>query len=269
MTQCNPDTDTTVRGNHEKRIEELTGLTGCSQYGIVRLNLRSAMKTRGKHVWGLLLTVFAAIFVGACNESDTEQLPETPFIYAAMGASDAIGYGAFPPTAGYVGLIGARVTELRPGARVRNFGIIDGRIDDFIDVELPQTIAANPDLVTVWTGSNDIWAGADPATFEAGLRTLLQQLRAHTHAMVFVGDLPDLTKAPLFISEPSFQITSERISDFNFRIAAVAAETGCVLVRLSEMSVNPTLFTSDGFHPNNDGYRLMADYFLAEIEPRL
>ena len=221
-----------------------------------------------KHLLRLLM-VLATIFVGACNDSDTEQPPETPYIYAAMGASDAIGYGALPPTQGYVYLIGDRIEELRPGAQVRNFGTADARIDDFINVELPQTIAVNPDLVTIWTGGNDIWAGTDPGSFEAGLRTLLHELRTHTHAMVFIGDLPDLTKAPVFLSNPSSQVTSDRIADFNFRIAAVAAETGCVLVRLSEMPVNPTLFASDGFHPNNDGYRLMADYFLAEIEPRL
>jgi lysophospholipase L1-like esterase len=87
--------------------------------------------------------------------------------------------------------------------------------------------------------------------------------------MIFVGDLPDLTRAPRLLASPSSQVTRERIADFNRRIARVAAETGCILVRLSNMTIEPDIFASDGFHPNNKGYQMLTDCFLAEIEPRL
>ena len=66
-----------------------------------------------------------------------------------------------------------------------------------------QAIADDPDLITVWTGSNDLIAGRDPAVFAAQLGQMLTDLRQRTRATVYVADLPDLTQAPYDIDDCS------------------------------------------------------------------
>jgi hypothetical protein len=82
---------------------------------------------------------------------------------------------------------------------------------------------------------------------------------------VFVGDLADLTRAPRFRTAPDPDVTSDRLAAFNQRIAATVAAHGAVLVRLSAMPIDDSIFYSDGFHPNNAGYLRIADAFWAEM----
>jgi lysophospholipase L1-like esterase len=73
----------------------------------------------------------------------------------------------------------------------------------------------------------------------------------------------------MFQADPSPNVTSDRIEEFNTRIWAVVAANGCVLVRLSDIALDQSMFSFDGFHPNNEGYQGMADLFWSEIEPLL
>jgi lysophospholipase L1-like esterase len=64
-------------------------------------------------------------------------------------------------------------------------------------------------------------------------------------------------------------VTRGRIDAFNARIRSAAGASGAVLVRLSAVPVDDSLFSGDGFHPSNEGHRKLADAFWAEIAPRL
>jgi lysophospholipase L1-like esterase len=190
-------------------------------------------------------------------------------VYAALGASDAVGVGASPLSAGYVFLIADRIATVRGGVDLRNLGILGARIDSFVSIMLPRAAAADPEIVTVWTGSNDLIAGESPEAFGAQLNTLLSELRSRTGAQIFVGDLIDLTQAPRFRDSPDQDVTRGRIDAFNARIRAAASASGAVLVRLSAVPLDDSLFSGDGFHPSNEGHRKLADAFWGEIAPRL
>jgi lysophospholipase L1-like esterase len=148
---------------------------------------------------------------------------------------------------------------------LNNLGISGARVGDMIDDELPDALASEPDVVTVWTGANDLIGGDDPDAFALELRALLGQLVAGTDATVYVGNLPDLTQAPLFRDGSDPDVTKARVDAYNARIAQAVADTGCVLVLLSTVELTDDLTWIDGFHPSNEGHALLADVFWTEI----
>lgn len=216
-----------------------------------------------------ILLLIAAF--GCSGSSDSPSSPSTPggTVYAALGASDAVGVGASPLSAGYVFLLADRIAGVRGGVDLKNLGIPGARIDRFLNPMLPQAVEADPEIITVWTGSNDLIAGMSPEAFGAQLNTLLSDLRNRTGAQIFVGDLVDLTQAPRFRDNPDSNVTRSRIDAFNVRIRSAAAASGAALVRLSSLPLDDSLFATDGFHPSNEGHTRLADAFWGEIAPRL
>jgi lysophospholipase L1-like esterase len=217
----------------------------------------------------LVAVVLSGVGCGGGSSGPTSPQDPRRLIYAAVGASDAVGIGAFPPTAGYVYKIAERMRAVATEVELHNLGISGAEIEEMLDPQLGAAMAAAPDVVTVWAGSNDVIAGRPAAGFAADLDRLIAELRSRTAAQVFVADLADLSRAPLFLLRPDPDVTAERIAAFNREIAAVAARRGAVLVRLSALPLDPSLFAIDGFHPSTAGHARIAELFWAEIGPRL
>lgn len=215
------------------------------------------------------LTALVFLGLASCSGRGTPEGPGGATVYAALGASDAVGVGAVPLSNGYVYLIAERIRAARGEVELHNFGYLGARIDHFLDSELPAAIAVAPGVVTVWAGSNDLIEGDDAAVFGAKLESLLRQLREGTAAQVFVGDLVDLTRAPRFRRDPSPAVTRARIAAFNAGIHAAVAATGAHLVPLSTVPLDDSLFAWDGFHPSNAGYALLAAAFWQEMAGRI
>lgn len=227
-----------------------------------------------KHWKSLAAAAIVPLLVTALGCSGSSKSPSSPSpgggtVYAALGASDAVGVGASPLSRGYVFLIADRIAAARTGVDLRNLGIPGAQIDSFVSIMLPRAVETDPEIITVWAGSNDLVAGMSPQEFGTQLNTLLSELRSRTGAQIFIGDLIDLTKAPRFRSEPDKDVTRSRIDAFNARISSTAGANGAVLVRLSAAPLDDSLFSGDGFHPSNEGYARLADAFWEEIAPRL
>jgi hypothetical protein len=95
--------------------------------------------------------VLALVLASHCGSSPTS--PNAPITYAALGASDAVGFGASPLTAGYVYLLSQRLNGSRADASLHNFGILGALADQIASQELDQAIAVNPGVITLWTRS--------------------------------------------------------------------------------------------------------------------
>ena len=225
-----------------------------------------------------VLALLLCLVVGACGggsgggSDDTGGTPPDdppPIVYAGMGASDAVGVGATPNTRGYVYLLAGRMRALGHETTLVNTGISGAQIDELLDPQLDEAVGAQPGIVTIWTGSNDVIAGMDPDGFATQLDALLGALRARTQATIYIGNLVDLTSVPLFRLFPNANVTVARIDAFNQRIETAAATHECTVVRLSDIPFDDSMFFVDGFHPNNSGYEQMADAFWAAIEPNL
>jgi lysophospholipase L1-like esterase len=196
--------------------------------------------------------------------------------YVALGASDAVGYGAdHPNTEGYVPLLIAR---LPTGSAALNLGILGNTVHPALQNELPEALAAQPTLVTVWLVGNDFRNCVALADYQADLTTLLATLRAKTGAHIFIANLPDLTALPVFQNGAAqagdcwhgMDATALRaaIGQWNAAIASVAASQGAYLVDLfhSDLAAHPEYIFRDGFHPSTAGYADLANLFWTQIQ---
>lgn len=212
----------------------------------------------------LVVLVYCAGLL-ACAQVPREKKIE--FVYLALGASDATGVGALPLTEGYVYLIKDELDRRLPGVVLLNLGIPGARIDLIKEqVRLAVQVGTKADLVTLWTGANDLVHGDGVAKFQEDLRFILQNLRKHVSKVIVVANLPDVTQLPRFRSTPDPAVNRERISAFNRAIEEDARAVGAPVVDLFARPVRDDLvFDLDGFHPNDAGHREIARLFLEVI----
>jgi acyl-CoA thioesterase I len=210
-----------------------------------------------------------AMSLGACAGGAPE--PPDRIIYLAIGGSDAAGAGAEPLTDGYVFRIAdeldRRVDQvfLAPLA-IPNAGTeqLDAALQLFLESDI------EPNLVTVWTGANDVIRGEDADDFEDALEDMFDRLRDRTDGVIVAANIPDLTELPRFREDPVDNVTRERVEEFNEAIAEQAADHDVLVVDLYAEPVEDHLVSDeDGFHPNDDGHRRIADEFLDVILPAL
>lgn len=213
------------------------------------------------HVVASLLTAVLAL---ACSSDSPTDPGDQILVYVAVGASDAVGVGASPLSNGYVFLIADDLGMDRM-VDLRNLGEIGAHSFDLVSRQLGPALAADPGLVTIWTGSNDVIGGDSVGSFTADLDRILGDLAAQTEAQVFIGDLVDLTQVPRFVANPDPDVTPGRIAAFNNAIAAAAGLHGAHVVPLSAIPLTDELFSIDGFHPSNEGHRQIAEAFLDAI----
>jgi acyl-CoA thioesterase-1 len=216
-----------------------------------------------------LITIFL-LFAGLLGPLGCVKAPkEKPiaFIYTAFGASDATGVGAFPLTEGYVFLIKAELDKRIPGVALLNLGIPGARIDLIKEaVRAAAQIGTKANLVTLWTGANDLIRGDSPQRFQEDFRFILHRVKNKISSTIVVANLPDLTALPRFRSKPNANVTMERVRAFNQAIEEEARAVEVPVVGLFAETIGDDLVSDiDGFHPNDAGHRRIAQLFLAAI----
>lgn len=202
--------------------------------------------------------------------SIARQQPFTgPITYVALGASDAVGVGSNQPgSQGYVPLI---ATHLPKGSHLVNLGVSGIRVHEALTEELPIALATSPNLITIWLAANDFVGGVSYTDYIHDLNTLLAQLRASTHASLFLADLPDLTRLPAFSILNATQKARmlQQIQRWNAGIATLARQYDVTLVDLyshgSQLTTHPEYISGDGFHPSPSGYVQLANIFWQAI----
>ena len=219
-----------------------------------------------------LLAALGAAFIllSGCASAPEPPEPER-VVYLAIGASDAAGMGATPITRGYVFRIAGALDERVDQLFLANLGV-PGATTEQLDAALELFLQSNaePNLVTVWTGANDLIDGEDADDFEDELEEIFERLRDATEGVIVAANLPDLTELPRFREEPEDDVTEERIEAFNDAIARQAEDHDALLVDLYDEPVSGDLVSDrDGFHPNNEGHERIAEEFLEVILPAL
>jgi acyl-CoA thioesterase I len=198
--------------------------------------------------------------------------------YVALGASDAVGVGASDPNhTAYVPIL---ISRLPQGSSALNLGINGETLHGALTTELPQAIAAQPTLVTVWLVGNDFKTCVPLAQYTADLNTLLTQLQTKTHAKVFVANAPDFSLLPAIqqaavagafcgkVATPA-SIHAETIKWNQAIDAAVAARHDTLVdVYDGNLAGHPDYVSSDGFHPSDAGYLALANLFWSAITAR-
>jgi lysophospholipase L1-like esterase len=187
-----------------------------------------------------------------------------------VGDSLARGWGASAAKNTFASLIYTDVRRRRPKTTMRNLGTPGATTDEIATTEVPHIHAGNCSLVVIIAGANDVQKLYTPRHFGVSYAKLLQEVRARLpHGALVVMGLPDVSLSPRI---PWFLKPFEsRLSrDANTSIAAAAREYGAVFVPLYALSHDEayrskSLLSSDGIHPNDEGYRIMAGTALPSI----
>lgn len=184
--------------------------------------------------------------------------------YVAIGASDTVGVGASDPANGsWPALLAARLPAGSPP--YTNLGVSGSLALQAVSQQLPGALAQQPNLVSVWLAVNDLNATIEPASFADSLGQIVDGLVQKTSATIFVGNVPDLRAVPVYAGVDKARLLAG-IQAYNDAIAVIAAKNpGRVkLVDLftgSAALVSTGTVSQDGFHPSDQGYRLIAERF--------
>ncbi len=222
--------------------------------------------------------------------------------YLALGDSLAFGVGADNPAEqGYVGLTAANlrlskysgtgldlVNLSAPGATSADLLQPGGQLDRAL-TEIQSR--GGVDIISIDIGANDLLAlvesnspcfqstgskacldalGQALAGLQSNLSSVLRRLReAAPNGQVYVLDIYN----PYFgTNDPRAIVASVAVQQLDGVIAAAAADPtlGATFVSIHDVFEGRARqwIASDGIHPNNDGYRVMAEALLAAIEGR-
>jgi acyl-CoA thioesterase I len=185
----------------------------------------------------------------------------------ALGDSTAVGVGA-ARGGGYPDQLASRLRREGLSVGLTNLGVSGARTADVAQGQLKRAVAAQPTLVTLGIGVNDLWRGTSLESFAEDLERIARRLK-QTGAPVVVSNLPDLALAPVARLVPS-SLYEGRIEPFNEQLAELCRRHGLYLVDLYGASrayipAHPEFFSGDGFHPSEAGYTQWAEFLYPTV----
>lgn len=215
----------------------------------------------------LLCGCLLATFLVGCNRDGGQKTAENrnpmtigPIVYVALGDSTGSGVGA--REGGYVARLFKRIVERRPESQLSNLCVSGATTADVLGSQLERGVAIDPDLVTIGIGINDIGHGLTLDQFSQNYEAILSTLRQKTRAEIVVTNIPDVSSAPR-IPGPMRTEYQQQIIQFSRRLEEIAARHGVTIfdiytITTEELASHPEYFSSDGFHPSDQGYELWA-----------
>ena len=239
-----------------------------------------------RSAWRASIGVTILLLLAACNAQTNGTASSTALprneVYAAIGASETFGIGAADryrqswPQVFYKNALPASTIFY-------NFGIPGATTAEALKEEVPAAVGVHPTVVTVWLNVNDLIRGVTLTTYEAQFRQLVHTLRRGGQTRVLVANMPDLRQLPAYKSclpnaidtgttcpipsglLPSPGALGNAIGAYNIVISQVARQEGATVVDLfsrdAVIAQHPDWFSSDGFHPNSQGYAIIAHAF--------
>ena len=212
---------------------------------------------------GFICTV--AVFLFACGRENGlseggSKMKSGPIVYLALGDSTGSGVGA--TRGGYVAHLFRRLSESRPGSELLNLCVSGATTDDVLRHQLQAGVDKSPQLVTVGIGINDIGHGFTIEQFAKNYEHILSTLKEKTQAEIVVTNIPDISSAPRIPASMRSQY-QRQMERFNERLEEIARRHGITIfdifsITRRELPSHPEYFSSDGFHPADQGYELWA-----------
>jgi lysophospholipase L1-like esterase len=183
--------------------------------------------------------------------------------YVAIGDSLTEGLGDPLPGGGLRGwaeLLAEELRDVSPEMSFTNLAVRGYRARDAIQRELPEAIALQPDLITVFIGGNDVLLSPrlDRARFADELDQLLAPFAAPSVTVV-LSTLPDLAAvSPL--PPPLRGQLRRRVETVNEVIRQAAQRYDTVLLDAwaEPRILRHAMWSFDRIHPSAAGHRLIA-----------
>jgi lysophospholipase L1-like esterase len=186
-----------------------------------------------------------------------------------LGDSTAAGVGAGDAAHAYPTLLAEGLAEEGLRVHLVALGISGARVGDLAREQVPRAIDANPDLVFIGIGANDVTHLTPLGDVERDMGAALDALQRETTASIVVAGAPDM-RAAAFL-EPLRSIVGWRGRRVAGAIESAAQERHVRIVPLAERTApffvdDPAAhYSADDFHPSGAGYRRWADAILPAL----
>lgn len=181
----------------------------------------------------------------------------------AIGSSSTVGVGASSPAASYPVRLESNLEGFIPGfdVEVINRGVSGETGMEAVERIKLEVAEIEPDLVVWQVGTNDAMARIDETDFGGMLRSTVKWLIANKVDVMLID--------PQYVERLA---TDEHYTEIVRAIARIAREERVLLVNrfeamadLANRRGNATFLAQDRFHPNDLGYRCMAEYAARAI----
>jgi acyl-CoA thioesterase I len=146
-----------------------------------------------------------------------------------------------------------------------NLAVPGATIKDLIQNQIPQTIKEKPQYITILIGINDIHNFTDLNEFEVNYTKAVTELKDKTGADITIYTIPYLgsSKIVLFPFNILLNLKTQQFNNSIKLICQVKSVTCIDLYKaslLDEFIKDPTVYSSDNFHPSGKGYKLFSQY---------
>jgi lysophospholipase L1-like esterase len=179
--------------------------------------------------------------------------------YVAIGDSSTEGLNDPDGNGGYRGWsrrLAARIADAQGGLLYANFGVRGLTTRQILDRQLEPAVCMRPDLVTMFSGTNDVIGRNFSADSVARDLEHMQRTFIENGATVLTFTLPDLT--PVM---PIARWIAPRIQALNDAVRAASESTGATLLDFASYAVatDARLWHEDRIHANATGHARIAD----------
>lgn len=178
--------------------------------------------------------------------------------YVSLGDSLTAGVGAGSLEKTFVYQFAEKLSLKSGQVDVVNLGIPGATTKDLIDIQLPQVIPMNPDVITLLIGINDIHGKSSSTKFGKNFNDILEQLQSQTKAKIIVLTIPYLGSSES-VRPPLNLILDYQTKQFNKQIIKISQNRHIKVINLYEssyldFSAHNEYYASDLFHPSDLGY---------------
>lgn len=183
------------------------------------------------------------LFCTACSRDVPKATREGPIV--AFG--DSLVYGTGSSGGGFVKLL-----EQRIGRPIENLGVPGNTTADGL-ARLDEVLEREPSVVILLLGGNDYLRQIPPATTFANLATIIERLQAEGVAVLLAGVRGGLVR-----------------DNFARRFEELAQRYGTAYVHdVLDDTLGVVGYMADQVHPNDAGYRVIADRVQPVLERML
>jgi len=185
--------------------------------------------------------------------------------YVAIGDSSTEGLMDLDGEGGFHGWsrrLATRIDSLQGGLMYANFGVRGLTTRQILDQQVVPASAMKPDLVTMFSGTNDsIGPKFDVRAVERDMEHM-QRTFTDAGATVLTFTLPDLT--PIM---PIARLIAPRIHAMNDAVRNSASRSGAICLDFAAYPVatDPRLWHEDRIHANAAGHQRIADALASAL----
>ena len=185
-----------------------------------------------------------------------------PLRFVVLGDSTAAGLGASDPDHAYPTVLSRRLADDGWDVELEAFGVSGARIKDVLEEQVPRALSAEPDLIFVGIGANDVTHLTSLEDVKRDFGLVVDRLLDSGAALAVAGP-PDMRAAAWL--EPLRSLAGWRGRQVASAMRAAAEERDVPVVPLAEragpyFAAHPEdAYGGDDFHPGDGGYRAWAD----------